>query len=195
MTVPELRKECKRLGLPVYQHKGRRLRKSDLVKQLGENNGTQKYPRRGSTCGLAIGASTRVNRPTLENVETSGVTGKNICQAGLCSCGTVVVRKARKGDIYAIEPAPAKRRPAVRVPARRLTDRDRLIRQLAAMPTTPVEAMALYRMLNGTAKPGHNEILRRREGKACQILAERAKTDTGRMRWHERYLQTTGKVL
>lgn len=34
MTVPQLRAECKRQGLPVYQHKGKRLRKADLIRQL-----------------------------------------------------------------------------------------------------------------------------------------------------------------
>jgi len=34
MTVPELRAECKRRGLPTYQVQGRRLRKADLVRQL-----------------------------------------------------------------------------------------------------------------------------------------------------------------
>jgi len=34
MTVPELRAECRRLGLPTYQVAGRRLVKADLVAQL-----------------------------------------------------------------------------------------------------------------------------------------------------------------
>lgn len=34
MTVPELRAECKRMGLPTYQSKGLRMRKADLVAQL-----------------------------------------------------------------------------------------------------------------------------------------------------------------
>lgn len=35
LTVPQLRAECKRQGLPCYQSKGKRLRKADLVRQLG----------------------------------------------------------------------------------------------------------------------------------------------------------------
>lgn len=34
MTVPKLRDLCRARGLPTYQHKGRRLRKADLVAQL-----------------------------------------------------------------------------------------------------------------------------------------------------------------
>ena len=34
MTVPALRVECKRLGLPTYQHRGRRLVEADLIRQL-----------------------------------------------------------------------------------------------------------------------------------------------------------------
>jgi hypothetical protein len=36
MTVPQLRAECKAMGLPCYQSKGKRLRKADLVKQLAD---------------------------------------------------------------------------------------------------------------------------------------------------------------
>lgn len=34
MTVPELRAECRRRGLPAYQRNGKRLRKADLERQL-----------------------------------------------------------------------------------------------------------------------------------------------------------------
>ncbi len=76
----------------------------------------------------------------------------------------------------------------------RRTDADRLIGQLAAMPCTTAETMALYRMLNGTATAGQNEILRRREAKACQALAKKAETERGRLKWHGRYLVATGVV-
>ena len=36
MTVDELRRESKRLGLPAYQCNGRRLNRSDLIKQVEE---------------------------------------------------------------------------------------------------------------------------------------------------------------
>lgn len=39
MTVPQLRAECKRLGLPQYQSKGKRLKKADLERQLAAHNG------------------------------------------------------------------------------------------------------------------------------------------------------------
>jgi hypothetical protein len=47
MTVPELRTECKRRGLPCYQSKGKRLRKADLVAQLEGMKGVRKQRRNG----------------------------------------------------------------------------------------------------------------------------------------------------
>lgn len=135
MTVAELRDECRKRGLPCYQHRGRRLRKADLVAMLA----TSPVP-------------------------------------------------------YGVEPVPPRQPNPPRVPAIRLTDDDRLTRELATMPATPAETMAVYRMLAGTALPKHDGILRRREAAACQRLAERATTERARLRWHSRYLKCTGVV-
>lgn len=46
LTVPQLRDLARAAGLPVYQHRGRRLRKADLVAQLVKRNGrnTKRQP-------------------------------------------------------------------------------------------------------------------------------------------------------
>lgn len=137
MTVPELRNECRRLGLPVYQRAGRRLRKADLIRQI----------------------------------------------------------RRHESATYRVAPAPKRKPQSTRIPAKRRTDDDRLVRQLAAMPTTPAETMAIYRMLAGTATAKHNGILRRREAQACQRLAERARTEKSRQKWHGRYLAATGQSI
>ena len=135
MTVAELRAECRKRGLPCYQHHGRRLRKADLVAMLA----TAPAP-------------------------------------------------------YGVEPVPPRKTNPPRVPAMRLTDDDRLTRELAAMAISADEQYALYRMLRGTHTAKHDGILRRREAMACQRLAERATTERGRLRWHSRYLRCTGVV-
>ena len=137
MTVPELRVECKRLGLPSYQMNGKRLRKAHLI-QLIDN----------------------------------------------------VI-----GNDYPVEPAPPKQKPKSRIPSRKLTDDERLVRQLSVTPATIAETMALYRVLSGTATSRHNRIVRHREGQACKVLSERSKTGKSRLKWHGRYLKSIGGVL
>ena len=44
LTVPALRVECKRRGLPCYQSKGRRLRKADLIAQLQNTGSSRNCP-------------------------------------------------------------------------------------------------------------------------------------------------------
>ena len=67
-TVPELRAECRRRGLPVYQHRGRRLLKADLLKQLqrgarGEGRGARENKARGrpAAAGAGRGGSSNAN--------------------------------------------------------------------------------------------------------------------------------------
>lgn len=156
MTVPQLRAECKRLGLPAYQHKGKRLRKADLIKQI-------------ERAGNDASTSRKVLVP-------------NVGRSRTMASGTRSARSMGK-------PAVAKRNPKRLV---RDETVNQLIATLAAMPTTPAEAMALYRMLNGTATAKHNGILRRREGRAYQRLRDRAATEGEWQKWHERYLRSTG---
>jgi len=184
MTVPDLRAECKRLGLPTYQVQGRRLRKADLVAQLeGANGGMGR--RDGSGFRPAnTEHSARVGR------ECAGQTADQLRQPGdisfdCCDVGGEV-------DSYGVEPAPARQPQAGRCPARRLADADRLVMQLAQMPTTPAERFALYRTLNGTATAGHDGILRRREARACEVLAARARSVRTERKWLDRKSQCEG---
>lgn len=52
MTVPQLRAECKARGLPCYQHKGKRLRKADLAKQLADRKPPKTTENRGNLDAL-----------------------------------------------------------------------------------------------------------------------------------------------
>ena len=178
MTVPELRVECKRLGLPCYQSKGRRLRKADLVRFL--------------TNGFAESPRLPPRRPTVKAApeSSSAVETRHKVAYGTES---PVISSSSPGT-YQVEPGPPKRPQPGRCPARRLTDADLLVIQLAAMPMTPAESFALARVLGGTATKGHDGILRRREAKACQALADRARSERGRSKWHGRSLVATGVV-
>ena len=62
-------------------------------------------------------------------------------------------------------------------------------------PISLAEAVALYRTLNGIATAEHDGILMRREGKVCLTLAEKARTERTRFKWHGRYLAATGAPL
>ena len=140
MTVATLREKCRGLGLPVYQCKGKRLLKADLVEQLRQS--------------------------------TSAT--------------------------YDVAPAPKTTEPAYRIEARKLTDDERLTIQLAKMTPSPSEQRALYHFL--AVKPEHispnqNHILRRREAKACQILATEARTSKIKEKWTLRHLQAIGHVI
>lgn len=181
MTVPELRVLCKARGLPTYQHKGRRLRKADLVAQLKRVNDERADRRRRIAC--------HPNSSVLRDGE--------LCRIQSRSGRTISSRRDETYETYSVEPAhsiPAKT--GGRCPRRnRSGDGDRLIHQLAMMPPSTAETMALYRVLNGTATVGHDGILRRREAKACQVLAERAKSKFGEMKWLNRKANCEGRMM
>ena len=72
LTVPALRAECKRLGLPCYQHLGRRIRKKDLIRQLTSD--VPESPLRHPAVPAAPKASPTLEAPHVATCGTDSTT-------------------------------------------------------------------------------------------------------------------------